>query len=430
MKMQKKPETRHVFDLWPTLPLCELEALLLPKGYKLLPLVRQKYEFELAAAEAKVLGPREIVERGAYFMSVGGQLTHHYRIAQAAPLQVSPDASETRKMFFESNRFAVAYATHGLFPYRGKFHPQMIKAIINIIGVKPGETILDPMMGSGTTLVEASLMGIHAIGIELNPFTALMSKVKLSALQVDTEPFPILLQEADKIFRFFEGDKAEGYFRKVFENVPDLQGLALLSYLDALAYGQRRKTKKARELFPGLFKRYLEAVESFNKVRQELDLKLGRWVALQSDARKMPLQDGSIDGIVFSPPYSFALDYVENDRAQLEYLSVDVERLKQEMVGLRQENAKARSDIRKRVELYFEDMAQIFRECARVLKKSRYCVVVIGSNTQQTGGIRLEKELIRLATDAHLPLNYHMVREIEGIRNTMKEEHLLFFWRA
>ena len=102
----------------------------------------------------------------------------------------------------------MAYATHGLFPYRGKFHPQMIKAIINIIGVKPGETILDPMMGSGTTLVEASLMGIHAMGIELNPFTALMSKVKLSALQVDTEPFPILLQEADKIFRFFEGDKS------------------------------------------------------------------------------------------------------------------------------------------------------------------------------------------------------------------------------
>ena len=72
MKMQKEPETHRAFDLWPTLPLCELEALLLPKGYKLLPLVRQKYEFELAATEAKVLSPREVVERGAYFMSVGG----------------------------------------------------------------------------------------------------------------------------------------------------------------------------------------------------------------------------------------------------------------------------------------------------------------------------------------------------------------------
>lgn len=102
MKTRTQQQTHKALHLWPTLSLRDLETLLLPKGYTLLPLVRQKYEFELAAAEAKVLTPREVIERGAYFMSVGGQLTHHYRIAQAAPLQVSPDASETRKMFFES----------------------------------------------------------------------------------------------------------------------------------------------------------------------------------------------------------------------------------------------------------------------------------------------------------------------------------------
>jgi len=232
MKTLTQLKTHKALHLWPTLPIRDLETLLLPRGYKLLPLVRQKYEFELAAAEAKVLTPREVIERGAYFMSVGGQLTYHYQIAQAAPLQVSPDASETRKMFFESNRYAVAYATHGLFPYRGKFHPQLIKAIINIIGVKPKEILLDPMMGSGTTLVEAALIGIHAIGIELNPFTTFMSKVKLSALQIPTEPFPVILREANKIFNFFAGERVSGRFRTVFEETPRLRGLALLSYLD------------------------------------------------------------------------------------------------------------------------------------------------------------------------------------------------------
>lgn len=218
----------------------------------------------------------------------------------------------------------------------------------------------------------------------------------------------------------------------MFEEAPSLRGLALLSYLDTLGYEKRRKTETARELFPGLLKRYLEAVEAFNRVRKELGIQLGSWMVFQSDARAMPLKDGSADGIIFSTPYSFALDYVENDRTQLEYLGVEVEALKRGMVGLRQEqeHPRAKKDVAGRVELYFKDMARIFQECARMLKKGRYCVVVIGSNTQQTGGVRLEKEFIHLAADAHLPLNHHMVREIEGIRNTMKEEHVLFFWRA
>ena len=417
-------------ELMPYLPIQDIEALTLPRGYKLLPLVRQRYEFELAAAEAKVLTPREAVERGAYFMAVGGQLTHHYQIAQATPSQVSPDASETRKMFFESNRYAVAYATHGLFPYRGKFHPQMIKAIINIIGVKPGEILLDPMMGSGTTLVEASTMGIHSVGVELSPFTVFMAKVKLSALNLDTSEFPALLKNADKVFDLFYNGNINGQSQATFDVPPGVKQLAQLSYLDTLGYAQRRKTKSPKELFPGLLKRYLEAVKAFNDMRQVLRVRLGDWVVINGDARELPVKDDSVDGIVFSPPYSFALDYVENDRIQLEYLGVDIEKLKQSMAGLRRNGKGSKRDIEQRIQLYYQDMGRIFQECARVLKSKHCCVVVIGSNTRQTGGIRLEKEFISLASTMNLHLCNHVVREIEGIRNTMKEEHILFFWKA
>ena len=37
-----------------------------------------------------------------------------------------------------------------LFPYRGKFHPQLIRALLNILQIKPGQTVLDPMAGSST----------------------------------------------------------------------------------------------------------------------------------------------------------------------------------------------------------------------------------------------------------------------------------------
>mgnify|MGYP005848157373 CR=1 FL=1 len=427
-EMIRKPKSQPYLSLGLDLPLSDMETLLFPKGYKLLPLVRQKYEFELAAAESRALSPNELIKRGAYFMSIGGELTYHYLIAQAAPLQVSPDASETRKAFFDANRYSVAYATHGLFPYRGKFHPQMIKAIINIIGLKPQETLLDPMVGSGTTLVEAALMGINSIGIELNPFTVFMSKVKLEALDIETEYFSTLLQESDGVFKFFKEERGYGSFVDIFDREPKLKNLALLAYLDTLGYAVRRKTKTAQELYPGLLKRYLDAVEAFNKVRSKLNIRLGSWLVLTGDARNMPLDDASLDGIIFSPPYSFALDYVENDRIQLDYLGVEVEGLKQGMIGLRGEGRK--TDVKEKVNYYFEDMDRVFKECARVLKKNRHCVVVIGSNTQQTGGVRLEKGLIELAKKNVLPLCHHMVREIEGIRNTMREEHILFFQKA
>jgi len=365
MLKTKRPRSQPSTGLWANLPLSDVESLLLPKGYKLLPLIRQKYELELAAAEAKVLSPRELVERGAYFMSIGGELTNHYHIAQAAPLQVSPTASETRKKFFEANRYAVAYATHGLFPYRGKFHPQMIKAIINIIGVKPGNVILDPMVGSGTTLVEAAIMGIHCVGIELNPFTVFMSQVKLQALEMDTHPFASLVKEADSVFRFFEGEKVDGHFLDLFTYNQNLKALALLSYLDTLGYARRTKANTARGLFPGLLKRYCEAVEAFNRVRIELGLKLGKWIVIYGDARHMPLEGESIDGIIFSPPYSFALDYVENDRVQLEYLGIDATRLKKHMVGLRRDGEAPSGrwkSIERQVDLYYRDMLQIFQE--------------------------------------------------------------------
>lgn len=67
------------------------------------------------------------------------------------------------------------------------------------------------------------------------------------------------------------------------------------------------------------------------------------------------------------------------------------------------------------------------QQSASVLKPGRCCVVVIGSNTSQTGGIRLEERVIASAKRYGLAKFKHIVREIKGIRNTLKDEHLLFF---
>lgn len=411
---------------------------LFPPEVELLPQANQLYELDLGWGEFKTLSPEELVQRGAYFAAVHGKPTYHKELCLATPNQVSATAASARRHFFEANLFAVGYATHGLFPYRGKFHPQMIKAVMNIIGLKPGDTVLDPMAGCGTVCIEASIMGIDSIGIEANPFACLMSRAKLAGLNMNTTRFSQLEVHADEIAAELDPSirpqprmLAE---TDVKEELADenLRQLLLLCYLDAMGYARRRKNKTARQLFPELVKRYLAAVHCFNEVRRRLRLKLGRGHIIEGDARDTAAYPGddSVDGIVFSPPYSFAIDYLDNDRLQLEFMGTNVDLLRTKMVGLHVARHAEGTLVERKIQTYFEDMDVVLGQCARVLKRGRCCVVVVGSNTNQTGGVFLEDTLIDRAKRHGLLLFKDMVREIEGIRNTMRDEHLLFFMKV
>jgi len=75
-------------------------------------------------------------------------------------------------------------------------------------------------------------------------------------------------------------------------------------------------------------------------------------------------------------------------------------------------------------------MEKIMQHCERVLRPGGYCVIVVGSNTNQTGGVSLEDGLIEIGGTIGIPLEFQVLREIEGIRNTMREESILFFRKA
>ncbi len=404
-----------------------LSEKVLPEGYELLSGLNSVYELELALVESARLSKDELQQRSAYFARINGRETNHFRLCSGPPLQVGKGSARLRA-FFEVYKFKTSYATHGLFPYRGKFHPQLIKAMMNVIGVGKGDLVLDPMTGSGTTNVEASLIGINSIGYDMNPFAVFMSRAKLQGLSLTQEELDALREDGESEF---EGLSLRGVQQTLGEiseiQTSKVHPILLLAYLDALGYSKRVKTKKFPELLPIVLARYVAAIGNFIHVRDQLELTLGHAQVEQRDARDLDkIRSDSVDAIITSPPYSFAIDYLKGDRLQLEYLGYELSALRDNMIGLRG------SGLKSQVFAYLDDTEKFLTEMGRVLKPGKFAVIIIGSNSVQLGkveeatGLRLEDEIVKLGGKHCLALVQRFERPIEGVQNVMKSEHILF----
>jgi len=442
-----------------------LYSEIFPPHLELVPQLTETYELELAYYESRSMSDEEIVRNGAYFARVGDRLTRHFLMCSGEPVRLPQHSSSRLRSFFESNQFKTGYATHGLFPYRGKFHPQMIRGLLNVMGLKPGDTVADPMMGSGTVLIEAKLMGIKSIGLDASPFCRFMTQAKADGLTVPLGPVRAALSNCRGVFEHFRaraGQPAQGSrmrsdttTRSLFE-LADEQGqrrasphgegqlpegcdhthvhdFLLLAYLDSAGYSERSNRKSPFDQFHAILERYLFVAEKIQRVLSGSEADLAEATALQGDARSMPIEDGTIDGILFSPPYSFAVDYLSNDSFHLGFMGVDTDQLREQMVGLHGRTK------RRKYENYKDDMDNVLAECSRVLRPGRICTILVGTNNNQLGKILgvspdavqgLDELMVQLGHAHGLELVGRMARQITGMANTMRSEFIVMMQRT
>ena len=276
------------------------------------------------------------------------------------------DGADSGSALKPPRKRCLRYATHGLHEYRGKFFPQLVRALINAAQVPEGGIVIDPMSGSGTTLVEARLAGRRAYGLDINPLSVFVANVKCRSLSL---PPSSLVAACESLYRALRGGIAEGS-RPYFDGLPERDQDYLCRWfapqvLDELDRVQQaigtlpnqmlrehyavclsnilrsvswqkdddlRVRRQAQELPAGeVVERFLkEALRSTKVVGAfvaERGTKgLGLYAMQEGDARSaasaLPDLIGRADVIITSPPYATALPYIDTDRLSLAYLGL------------------------------------------------------------------------------------------------------------
>lgn len=342
-------------------------------------------------------------KKASYFKTFDGQYTDYFHIIQK-----------------NRTRSVNQYLTHWIYPYKGKFHPQMIRALLNIIGLKQGDTVLDPFSGSGTTALEAQLLGINFIGIDISPLCIIQGAVKTESIYVIDE----IKKLKEAVISNLEANlfaRQMDYYEMLQQITPSEKVRTFYKLARLLAVSdQSRRRKNFVDSFIKNLDLMITSVQDFAIIKNELKLQLGNVSFDVGDSRNLDLPNNSIDGIITSPPYSIALDYVQNDLHSLKDLGYDVKEMRDDFIGVRG-NGKAR------VELYNQDIQKSYNEMYRVLKPDKYAVIVIGNATYQGH----EVQTVQFTIDYMENLGCKLVKDINkiifGLYNVMKKENILIF---
>lgn len=332
------------------------------------------------------------------------------------------------------------YASHDLHAFAAKFPPQLPRAFIRGL-TNVGDYVLDPMMGSGTTIVEALLEERQGVGLDIDPLALRLCRVKTTPLDatsareigyniISKANALLLEQEAltGEITRRFD-ERTKAFIDYWFLPSTQHELMALVLSIQAvddslvrqfleLTFSSIIITKsggvsRARDLAHS--RPHLDKTKTPKNALEQFSLRLrknlvsiarlttnGKTARVEAgDARAMPFENEFADLIVTSPPYANAIDYMRAHKFSLVWLGesvVDLSKLRAEYLGservgraqfaaLPEKTEEIVSQLAERdngkatiLRKYFAEMATVLAEMHRVLRKNGAAIVVVGTS--------------------------------------------------
>lgn len=248
--------------------------------------------------------------------------------------------------------------THGFHKYPAKFIPQVPKwAIGKYLNGSKDKNILDPFCGSGTTLVEGLLAGYNVIGIDIDPLSTLISKVKTTRVEekylkkisnwlkkeIQAKRKGPFVPECKTIDHWFTKDAITklSTIRSLIDQIPsifgndkeviNIQDLLIVCFSSIIrrvsnadnesqkTYVSHTKIKEPEEVNSLFFTQldlFVDRVINFSKITPvETTNKIIHSSSISS--LEETLTGLKIDLAITSPPYIKAIDYIYNQMVEL-----------------------------------------------------------------------------------------------------------------
>ena len=272
-------------------------------------------------------------------------------------------------------------------PWRGQFSPDFVAALLEFF--EPQGLVVDPFCGSGTTLVEASRLGLPALGVEVNAAAYLLARVYVFA-EVSASKRSICLESMNA----HVGPAAlSGDVRVLRDAVlglvdPYERILASAAFLLALGNGDQFSADS--------WQRGCQTVEA---VLASLGGGLGSVQIELGDARRLPLVKEAADLVLTSPPYVNVFNYHQNYRSAVELLGFDVLPPARAEIG---SNRKFRQNRFLTVVQYAQDSVLALNEASRVLRPGGHLIWVVGRESN-VRGVPILNSQIAYDAASHVP---------------------------
>ena len=146
--------------------------------------------------------------------------------------------------------------------YPHELNWKLTRLMINLIGLKKGETVCDPFCGTGTTLLEAESMGIHGIGLDFDEKMCEIAKANLKVNRYNSEVIKSEFQGLSKISDRFDGivtdlpygtasktsEKPQEILKKFFASLPKRKKVAIM-YKKELDFNSKLRGLKKYHIY-------------------------------------------------------------------------------------------------------------------------------------------------------------------------------------